>query len=122
MRNLKFKSLTILSDREKKAARFEFDEKYNLIVGATNSVGKSSLVKNLFWALGCEPFLDLPWQELDCKVLVEFSIGEKFFRIARHVDRMFISENGRAFLSYPKKTGDYSRVFSEIVNFNVVLP
>lgn len=120
--NLKFKNLKILSDQEKKAVQFKFGERFNIIVGKTNSVGKTSLVKSLFWALGCEPYFDGSWKTLDCKVFVEFSVGNINYKIARHGDRMFVAEGKQPFQKYPKITGEYSKKFAGIVGFNMVLP
>lgn len=122
MNSLKFKSLRILSDVEKKAAHYKFGKRFNLIVGTTNSVGKSHIVKNIFWAFGCESYLDSTWKDLDCKVLVEFSVGSKDCSVARHGDRIFLSEENKPFVAYPRISGEFSRHLSEILHYHVLLP
>lgn len=62
MRNLKFQRLVLISDSKKLANQFEFPKRLNLVTGNDNSIGKSTLVKNLFWALGCEPEFDEEWK------------------------------------------------------------
>ncbi|SEI48374.1 hypothetical protein SAMN05421831_102295 [Allopseudospirillum japonicum] len=123
MRTLKFKKLTIISNLQKKARQLEFSDRYNLILAeGTNSVGKSSVVKNLFWCFGCEPRFDDKWNGLNCKAIVEFEVGNKKYWVARDDNRFFLSEDGIKYKSYTGLAGDFSKRISEIVNFNALLP
>jgi len=121
MKNLIFKRLVLLSDLEQKGIELEFHKKINVVVGNNNSVGKSTLVKNLFWALGCEPYFDDVWKNADCKSLIEFSIGDVDYKIARHGQRIFLSEAGKPYKIFSKLTGDYAIEFAKLVNFNAIL-
>ncbi|MEZ2746035.1 hypothetical protein ACBQ16_12635 [Halopseudomonas bauzanensis] len=123
MRTLKFKKLTIISNLEKKAKQLEFSDRYNLILADDeNSVGKSSVVKSLFWCFGCDPRFDDKWNGLCCKTIVEFEVDGKPYWIARDDNRFFISEDGKSYQSYVGVSGDFSKRISEIVNFNALLP
>src|SRR5690606_38371885 len=121
MKTLRFKKLTIISSLQKKARQLEFSDRYNLILAeGTNSVGKSSVVKNLFWCFGCEPRFDDKWNGLSCKVIVEFEVGSKKYWIARDDKRFFVSEDGIKYKSYTGLSGGFSQKISEIVNFNAL--
>ncbi len=122
MKNLKFKRLVLVSDTTKSANQFKFQERFNLITGKNNSIGKSSLVKNIFWALGCEPEFDETWKSLDCKVLLEFTVDTKNYTVLRVHNSITFSDDGEKFYKFGKITGDFSKVFSEIVNFKARLP
>ena len=121
MKSLIFKKLVLLSDLEQKGIELKFHKKINVVVGSDNSVGKSTLVKNLFWALGCEPYFDDVWKNADCKSLIEFSINGIDYKIARHGQRIFLSEAGKPYKVFSKLTGDYAKEFSRLVNFNAIL-
>ncbi len=122
MKSLIFKKLMILSEQEQKAIQLTFDKKINVIIGADNSVGKSTLVKNLFWALGCNPYFDDAWKGAESKTVIEFCVDEIDFICARDDSRIMLAEKGKAFKVYSKITGDFAEDFSSIVGFNALLP
>lgn len=122
MQNLLLKQLTLVSDIDKSANRYEFSNRFNLITAEDNSVGKSTLVKLLMWTFGCEPTFDDTWRSLDCKAIVDFEIAAISYRVARHGSMMFLAIQGQPFTRFSKITGEYSKTFSDIVDFNVRLP
>ncbi len=120
---LKFKSLKILSNKTGKAAQFKFKSRFNLILAdGKNSVGKTSVVKNIFWSLGCDPNFDGKWDELDSKSLLEFEVDRKPYWVARHANRIFLSEDGISYRCFLGIGGEYSKTIAKIVNFNALLP
>jgi len=122
MKNLKFKRLVLVSDTTKSANQFTFQDRFNLITGKNNSIGKSSLVKNIFWALGCEPEFDETWKQLDCKVLLEFSVGENDYSVVRTNNSLYFSDEKKVFYRFSSVTGDYANVFSDLITFKALLP
>ncbi len=123
MKSLIFKKLTIISDLQKKAALFEFSKRYNLIVAdGKNSVGKSSVVKNIFWCFGCDPRFDTKWKSLNCKVLLEFTVSGKNYWLARDNSRLFLSDDGEKYDCFSSISGEFSKRISKIVHFNALLP
>ena len=122
MQNLLLKRLTLVSDIDKSANRYEFSSRFNLITAGDNSLGKSTLAKLLVWTFGCEPTFDDTWKSLDCKAIVDFNIGAISFRVARHGSMIFLAEQGEPFKRFAKITGEYSKAFSDIVKFDVRLP
>lgn len=122
MKSLKFKRLLVLSNSIKSANLFEFSPNLNLITAKDNSVGKSTLLKLVFWGLGCEPELDTTWTNQDCKTIVEFQIGDDSYRVQRYKNQMHLKENDNEVQEYQKITGDYSIRFAEIVDFKALLP
>jgi len=122
MQSLKFKQLLILSNSSNSANQFKFSENLNLITAKDNSVGKSTLVKLLFWGLGCEPTLDTTWSSLDCKTIVDFQIGNNHYSVKRYKNQISLSENESLFIDYPKITDDYSKKIASILGFKALLP
>jgi len=122
MKNLRFKQLLLLSNSQKSANQFKFKKKYNLIVADDNSVGKSTLVKLLLWALGCEPTLDNTWKSLDCKILLHFSIDGENYSVMRYANIIYWKKGKENYKKYTSISGEYSEMFAKLVNFNVLLP
>lgn len=122
MRSLKFRRLLVLSNSIKSANQFEFSQNLNLITANDNSVGKSTLLKLIFWGLGCEPELDTTWTNQDCKTIVEFQIGDDSYQVQRYKNQMHLKENDNTVQEFQKITGDYSKRFAEIVDFKALLP
>lgn len=122
MQSLKFNQLLVLSNTTKSANQFKFSKTLNLITAADNSVGKSTLLKLLFWGLGCEPELDTTWKAQDCTTIVEFEVLNDIYRIKRYKNQISIKENDSQYVTFDKITGEYSKRFAEIVNFKALLP
>ena len=76
MKSLVFQELMILSKTEKRARKVCFDPKKNLIVGE-NDVGKSTLIKSLYHALGAEtPQLNNNrWRKANPIYCLRFMVG-----------------------------------------------
>lgn len=122
MPNLIFNRLLILSNSSKQANQFEFKKTLNLITAVDNSVGKSTLVKLLFWGLGCEPFLDSNWKSTDSKTIVEFEIDGESYSVLRYNNQIKLKGEKIEKKEYDKVTGDYSKDLAQILNFKALLP
>jgi len=122
MENLVFKRLVVASDTLKSGNQFEFKPRFNLITANDNSVGKSTLAKLLFWALGGDPVLDVTWTGFDVRCLVDFSVGNQTYQAGRYGNIMFLRRPNGEWEKFPKITGAYSDVFAEIVGFEAILP
>lgn len=121
MRNLQFQRLVLISDSKKLANQFEFPKRLNLVTGNDNSIGKSTLVKNLFWALGCDPEFDEEWKTNDIKAILYFTVDNILYIASRYHDSITFGKVGSHLKKYPKISGEYSQTFSDIVNFDLKL-
>jgi len=123
MKSLKFNRLVLVSNTTKSANQYIFLENLNLITGKDNSIGKSTLVKNIFWALGCEPDFDDAWGKLDCKVLLEYSIGSAKMKVLRTNNSIYFCKHGEnRYKRFSNITGEYSELLADIVSFKAKLP
>ncbi|MCB4760538.1 MAG: hypothetical protein LGB58_07395 [Sulfurovum sp.] len=122
MKNLHFKQLLLLSNSQKSGNLFKFKKKHNLIIADDNSVGKSTLVKLPLWALGCEPVLDTKWSTLECKVLLKFSLDGEDYSVMRHSNIIYWKKANGKYKKYTGITGEYSKMFADLVNFKALLP
>lgn len=119
--NLLFKQLTIVSNSQKSANQFNFHPKYNLITGDHNSIGKSTLAKLLLWTLGCSTHHDDTWKSLDIRALLVFNVGDAEYTVGRYDNIIYIKQPNVPWIKFEKITGAYSKLFAEIVGFNVLL-
>jgi len=122
MKEMYFSRLTILSKTAKKAAQFDFSRSYNLILSKQkNSVGKSSLVKNIFWCFGCEPQFDDNWKSLDCHVILDFEVKGKSYQIARHGNRFILKDHEGIFKVFTATGGEFSVEIMTLFEFDALL-
>jgi len=122
MQSLKFSRLLVLSNSEKLANQFEFSKTLNLITATDNSVGKSTLLKLIFWTFGCEPEFDTTWKSKDCTTLVEFEISNKLYKLKRYKNQVtLLAPNSKA-VSYERITGDFSKDIADLLQFRALLP
>ena len=83
MKNLKFRSLLLLSKKERAARRIAFHPKTTLILGE-NDTGKSSLIKAIYATFGADPAVIHPdWKSLGVASMVEFDIDGTTYRLLR---------------------------------------
>ncbi len=121
MKSLRFQRLVLISDSQRMANQFEFPKRLNIVTGKDNSIGKSTLVKSVFWALGCEPKFDQEWKSKDIKAILYFSVDDKNYIVSRHNDRVSFGNAGEELKKYSKITGQYSIDFASVVGFDLVL-
>ncbi|MFA0408772.1 hypothetical protein AB4505_11360 [Vibrio splendidus] len=121
MKGLQFQRLVLLSDSKKLANQFMFPKRLNLVTGNDNSIGKSTLVKNLFWALGCDPHFDKDWKSNDVKAILYFKINQTEYICSRYVDGIYFGRKDEALKKYSKITGQFAQDFAEEVGFDLML-
>lgn len=122
MRNLKFQRLVLISDTKRIANQFTFPKRLNLITGGDNSIGKSTLAKNLLWSLGCNPVFDEEWKSNDIKSILYFTVDGKEYFSCRGSHSTILGEIGGEAKRYSKITGGFANHLSNIVNFKMKLP
>lgn len=122
MRNLTFQRLVLISDSKRLANQFSFQKRLNLITGKDNSIGKSTLAKSLLWSLGCDPVFDEEWKSNDIKSILYFTINNKEYFSCRGTHSIILGAIGDEAQRYINITGDFSKDFSDLVNFKMKLP
>ncbi len=93
MKNLRFEKLELLSLVERTARTIKFHPKLTVIKGP-NDVGKSSVIKSLYWAFGAAPkSIHRKWNEAKVKVLVTFTIDGARYSILRSGDTIAVFDD-----------------------------
>ncbi|MFR9276293.1 hypothetical protein [Finegoldia magna] len=83
MNGMYFKSIFIADIQEHKARFQKFDKGFNVITSKENHVGKSSLLKSLYYTMGAEVAYDEIWDKNSKLYIVEININEEDYIIAR---------------------------------------
>lgn len=121
MKGLQFQRLVLLSDSKRMANQFSFPRRFNLVTGNDNSIGKSTLVKNLFWAIGCAPHFDSEWKANDVKAILYFTANQNKYIVSRYADGIYFGLEGSPLTKYSKITGKFSEDFAKVVGFDLML-
>ena len=122
MKRLRFESLELLSLRERKARRIEFHPVMTVILG-TNDVGKSSVIKSLYWAFGASPAIIHPtWAAANVKAMIAFTVNDVRYRILRDHNTIGVFDGeGRTLSVTTQITRELGPYLAEIFNFQLVL-
>ena len=119
MHRFRFKSIWLLSHREKRARHVEFHPSKNLLVGR-NHTGKTTLIRSLFETLGARPQGALEQWDENAASLLEFLVDdEPYFALHQDGRRALFDSNFNILIS-TSKFGDWSKRFCEITDFNLV--
>ncbi|MBL8597789.1 MAG: hypothetical protein JNL14_08625 [Devosia sp.] len=122
MKNLRFESLELLSRRERKGRRIKFHPRLTVIQGE-NDVGKSSVIKSLYWAFSASsPRIHPTWAQANIKALVTFTVDDERYRIFRDQDFYGVfNGNGELMLS-TNLVRDLAPFLANLFDFKLVLP
>src|ERR1017187_2446013 len=120
MKSLRFKSLQLLSERERRARTVQFHPKRNLILGM-NHMGKSTLIKQIYETLGATPIGKLQdWDAATISLLTASVDDEDFLFLRQLSNRALFSTSGEL-LGCSGRLADWMGFFGPFMNFNLVL-
>ncbi len=122
MKQVYFKSLMI-ADLQEHTARFQkFEKGLNVITSTDNHVGKSSLLKSLYYSLGAEVNFDSIWDIKSKLYIATISVDETDYLIVRRMKRFAVFKGDVLLQITDSVTKDLSQLFEEIFDFAVYLP
>lgn len=120
MKRLIFEEIQILSYREKKAIKIQFSPKKTIIKGA-NQVGKSSLLKSIYYTLGATPtVLNRNWLKAEPITYLKFKVDGQSFNVLRYDKSRYAVVNELDEV-IPHTFKSLSIFLNEIFNFNLLL-
>lgn len=122
MKEVYFKNL-IIADLQKNTARVQsFEKGLNVVTSTDNHVGKSSLLKSLYYTLGAEVDFDSVWDKHSKLYIVTLGVGEKEYRVVRFLKRFAIFEEEELVKITESVTKELAPLLGEIFDFSVYLP
>lgn len=122
MKEVYFKNLMI-ADLQKHTARVQsFEKGLNVVTSADNHVGKSSLLKALYYTLGAEVDFDSVWDKQSKLYIATMSVGEQEYRVVRFMKRFAVFEGEKLLKITESVTRELTPLLGEIFDFSVYLP
>lgn len=120
MKRLIFEEIQIISYKERKAIKIRFNPKKTIIKGA-NQVGKSSLIKSIYYTLGANPEVMNPnWLKAEPITLLKFTIDSIKIAVLRFDKKRYAVINEyNEIVSHNFNT--LSEYLNTIFNFNLVI-
>ena len=113
-------SITIVDLNNKEAKKVDFISGKNLLYSARNHVGKSIIMKSIYYTLGAEVFFSAPAKAINLLTILTFKIDEIYYKVARYKKEFaLISSNG--FSGTYHSVGEFSTKINEIFNFEINL-
>ena len=122
MKRLTIKKLIVISQSESRSLEVPFENGLNIILGG-NKTGKSSIIKSIFTALGCEcKSIEADWKKLISSYLLFFNYGEKQLCIVRQGKKFQIfeySDHAYACVIETEAFHEYSNCLMDILEINM---
>lgn len=118
--NLIVSSITMVDLTNKEAKRVHFRAGKNLLTSDHNHLGKSVIMKSIFFALGAEVFFPTPIKRINLLTFIDFSLDSHFYRIAR-LKNTFVVYCDDSFAGYYASTGAFEEKLSELFKLEINL-
>ena len=121
MKDIYFDNILIADIVEKTAHFHKFEKGFNVVTSQDNHVGKSSLLKSLYFAMGAEVDFDNVWNKNTKLYVVEFYIDEIKFSVARWQKAFALFRETELILTTKSVSRDLARKFEKIFSFAVYM-
>lgn len=122
MKEVYFKNLMI-ADLQKHTARIQsFEKGLNVVTSEDNHVGKSSMLKALYYTLGAEVDFDSVWDKHSKLYIATLGVGEKEYRVVRLLKRFAVFEGEKLLKITDSVKKELTPLLGEIFDFSVYLP
>ena len=121
MKEMYFDNILIADIVEKTAYFHKFEKGFNVVTSQDNHVGKSSLLKSLYFAMGAEVDFDNVWNKNTKLYVVEFYIDEIKFRVARWQKAFALFRETELILTTKSVSRGLAREFEKIFSFAVYM-
>lgn len=122
MKNVYFKSI-IIADLQSETARSQtFEKGFNVITSADNHVGKSSLLKSLYYTLGAEVKFDSVWTRQPKLYVLSLDVDGKEYCVARFGKNYAVFEDDELLKITDSVSKELAPLIGEIFGFSVYLP
>ncbi|MBE1203694.1 ATP-binding protein [Aminobacter carboxidus] len=122
MKNLRFEKLELLSTTERKGRTVKFHPRLTVITGE-NDVGKSSIIKSIYWAFGAPVRMHPEWLKAKVKARVSFTIDGDRFSIVRDGTAFGVfDDKGALLITTRSVTSELGPFLAKLLDFGLVLP
>jgi len=122
MNDIIFAEILIVDIQKKTARKHTFNEGINVITSSENHVGKSSLIKSIYYTLGAEVDFDDNWDKLSKIYSVSFKLDKLTYKIVRYIKTFAILQNEKLILLTNNVSHELAAKLEEIFDFGIYLP
>lgn len=122
MKEMFFQSILIADIQNHTARRQHFSKGFNVVTSADNHVGKSSLLKSLYYTLGAEVGFDSVWDRNSKLYVVTVCVDEEIYHVARYMKRFAVFHGTKLLKITDSVTKDLASLLGEIFGFAIFLP
>jgi len=113
----------LIADISKKVAKWQqFSKGLNVVTGIDNHVGKSSLLKSLFYALGADVAFDSAWDQNSKLYVATINVDGNTYRIARFSGRFAVFHDEELLIITDRISSELAPLLERIFEFAVYLP
>lgn len=118
--NLIINSITMVDLTNKEAKRVRFSAGKNMLTSERNHLGKSVIMKSLYYTLGAEVYYPSPIKKLNLLTYIDFTYKEHIYRVARLRNSFVLYCDGLFVDSY-SSVGDFEEKLSLIFDLEINL-
>ena len=112
----------LIADIDKHTARYAvFKDGLNVVTSTDNHVGKSSLVKSLYYALGTEVKFDNAWSKSTKVTAVRIEVNGEEYRFVRYLRRFALFKKNDLVLLTDSVTHELAPKLEELFGFSIYL-
>ena len=113
-------AITIIDLTNKEAKRIPFAPGKNLLTSSKNHLGKSVIMKSIFYTLGAEVYFPAPITKLNLLTYLDFSLDNHQYRVARFKNTFSIYCD-RAFIGHYGSVDAFEQKISELFKLEINL-
>ena len=118
--NLIVTSITMVDLTNKEAKKIEFSSTKNLITSEHNHLGKSIIMKSIYYTLGAEVYFPNPIKEVNLLTYIDFTLAEYTYRVSR-LNGMFTLYCDGKFIEKYSSVGAFGDFLVELFKFEINL-
>lgn len=122
MKSLQLENMLLVSHREKKARKIDFDPEVTVIKGE-NDTGKSSVIKSIQSAFGASPHnVHKNWTNADVHILIKFTLDGASYHIYKHRNSFSLFDSSKNIIgTYSSVTNELAPKLAQIFDFRLKL-
>lgn len=118
--NLIITSITIVDLTNKEAKKVHFSEGKNLLTSERNHLGKSVIMKSIYYALGAEVFFPNPIKSVNLLTYIDFTVNTYEYRVCR-LNKSFILYKNGEFVNKFISVTDFGNSLEDIFKLQINL-
>lgn len=122
MNELIFSEILIADMEEKTARKHIFKKGINIITSNDNHVGKSSLIKSLYYTMGADVRFDDTWNKYTKIYSLKFELKNNQYQIVRYMNKFSLIENNELIFTTDSISCELATKLEEIFDFGIYLP